>query len=154
MFNSFYGYLLKVKGKHCYATAEIHISFFRSNFLIRRANNEKNATLNYSFCRQNYLAFYFYSLGAVQKIICDMHTSSVEFTFILPAAFLYESIFCIYSIHTVWVSNLWREEIGAKAACKMFMVLTPGRGFRNVSPSVTSEMNPFIIFTLQDSFSA
>ena len=49
----------------------------------------------------------------------------VNFTNILRAAFSYESLLSSFSVDTLRFDFFWRKEIGAKAARKMLVKLTP-----------------------------
>jgi hypothetical protein len=52
---------------------------------------------------------------------------TVNFTNILCAAFSYQSSLHSLYVLTIWVSNFWRKDFGAKAAHKMLVKLTPGK---------------------------
>jgi len=51
-------------------------------------------------------------------------TKGINFTNILRAAYLYESVSCSFSLLTVWVCNFCQKKIGIKAAYKMLLKLT------------------------------
>ncbi len=51
---------------------------------------------------------------------------TVNFTNILRAAFSYQSSLHSLYVLTIWVSSLWQNDFGAKAAHKMLVKLTPG----------------------------
>jgi len=50
---------------------------------------------------------------------------SISSTFFCKKS-LYKSALQNFSLITVWLCNFWRKEIGAKAAHKMLVELTPG----------------------------
>ncbi len=51
-------------------------------------------------------------------------TSSINFTNILRATFLDKSVLCSFYVLTIWASNFWGMQIGAKTAHKKLVKLT------------------------------
>ncbi len=61
---------------------------------------------------------------------------TVNFTNILRAVFSYQSSLRNLYVLTIWVSNFWRKDLGAKAAHKMLVKLTPA----GVKPQIIEYM--------------
>ena len=85
----------------------------------------KTTTHSYLFTSSNLSLF---------STICPLLPSSngVNFTNILWPAFSYKSVLSSFFVLTVWLCILLAKNIGAKAAHKMLMKLTPKYLFRNV----------------------
>ena len=87
-----------------------------------------------TFCRSSHLSdrnsnrpLRFILLHSPQSSVQIVSQSRVNFTNNLRAAFSYESVLSSFSVLTFRFVIFQRKEIGAKAARKMLVKLTPGR---------------------------